>query len=257
MKTEKHENQIDTAELDSLNHSFSSADPQKIIIWALNKFQSKMSFACSFGLEDVYLIHLFSEIGYFPRIFFLDTGRLHPETYNTVDAIRNHYKISIETWLPNQDQVQMMTRNFGYNQMYHSIESRKECCRIRKIQPLYQALKNQQAWITGLRKEQSPTREKSRIIEYDNRHNHITKINPLINHTSDQIWRHIKRHKIPYNSLHDHNFPSIGCAPCTRAILPGEDIRAGRWWWEDQDSKECGLHDKKDRNISKHNGGKI
>jgi phosphoadenosine phosphosulfate reductase len=176
------------------------------------------------------------------RVFTLDTGRLNQETYDCMDAMRERYGIEIEVFFPNASSVEQMVRQNGLNLFYRSVEARKLCCDIRKVEPLNRALKNLDAWMTGLRREQAPTRTDLRKVEVDRGHNGMAKINPLIDWTFDQIWEYIRENNLPYNNLHDQGYPSIGCAPCTRAIKPGEDIRAGRWWWENPETKECGLH---------------
>jgi len=175
------------------------------------------------------------------QIFTLDTGRLFPETYSLIERTNNKYKTKIQIFFPDYHEVEQMVHEKGINLFYDSVENRKLCCSIRKTQPLQRALKNAEAWICGLRKEQSVTRQDLDVIEWD-ANNDLLKINPLINWTEKQVWDYIKTNHIPYNKLHDKGFPSIGCQPCTRAIEPGEDIRSGRWWWENPEHKECGLH---------------
>ena len=177
------------------------------------------------------------------RIFTLDTGRLFPETYNLIDNTNKHFGIKIEVLFPAYAQVENMVFSKGINLFYDSIENRKECCRIRKIEPLKRAFKGLDVWICGLRKDQSVTRFFSNTIEWDEA-NGLVKINPLINWTEKMVWEYIRTHHIPYNELHDKGFPSIGCQPCTRTVTSGEDIRSGRWWWEAPEHKECGLHQK-------------
>ncbi|MGH7340721.1 MAG: phosphoadenylyl-sulfate reductase, partial [Candidatus Rokuibacteriota bacterium] len=177
------------------------------------------------------------------RIFTLDTGRLHGETYALIDAIRDRHGISIEVFFPRADAVESMVRGHGVNLFYRSVENRTQCCRVRKVEPLGRALAGLDAWITGLRREQTVTRGKARKAEIDTDHDGLVKINPLVDWSSGDVWAYIRAHDVPYNALHDQGYPSIGCAPCTRPVAPGEDLRAGRWWWEqDSAAKECGLH---------------
>ncbi len=225
--------------------SFESTSTQEILTWALKEFHPKIALASSFGTEDVALIDMVVKIAPKARIFTLDTGRLPQETYDVMDKIRDKYKIQIETYFPEAASVERMVNEKGYNLFYHSIENRKECCGVRKVEPLKRALKGLKAWITGLRREQSVTRSDVAKVEIDDTHGGIYKINPLAEWTRQQVWDYIKKNGVPYNKLHDQGYLSIGCDPCTRAVKPGEDERAGRWWWERPDQKECGLHLKK------------
>jgi phosphoadenosine phosphosulfate reductase len=218
---------------------------EEVLIWADSTFGKRIALASSFGLEDVVLIDMWVKINPKAKIFTLDTGRLPQATYNVIEEIRQRYKVNIEFYFPDTKKVEEMLNKYGPNLFYNSVELRKLCCNIRKIEPLNQALKDLDAWICGLRREQSVTRTEVRKVEIDSAHNNIVKINPLADWTEDMIWDYIRKNNVPYNALHDKNYPSIGCAPCTRAVKPGEDIRAGRWWWEKPESKECGLHTKK------------
>ena len=219
-----------------------SRSAQEIIRWALETFGSKVALASSFGAEDVAIIDMLAKINPTARVFTLDTGRLNQETYDVMDKIREKYRVSIEIMFPKTDAVEQMVREKGLNLFYHSIENRKLCCRIRKVEPLNRALATVDAWITGLRREQVVTRASVKKVDLDKDHGGIVKINPLADWTWEQVMAYVKEHGVPYNVLHDQGYPSIGCAPCTRAIKPGEDFRAGRWWWEQPEQKECGLH---------------
>lgn len=225
-----------------MNLELGKSSPQEVLQWAVDRFFPRITLACSFGVEDVALVHMLTRLPQRARIFCLDTGRLHQETYDVLDQIRSKYDLEIEIYFPNHEAVEKMVREKGINLFYHSLENRLECCRIRKVEPLGRALSGMKAWITGLRRAQSVTRADLSKVEKDAAHGGIIKINPLIDWTDQQVWDYVKTHQIPYNRLHDQGFPSIGCAPCTRAIKPGEDIRAGRWWWENPQNKECGLH---------------
>ena len=198
--------------------------------------------ASSFGLEDVTLIHMFVSREAPVRYITLDTGRLHEDTYKTMETIRQKYGIKLETYFPKVDDVEALVRGKGFYSFRESIEERKYCCKIRKLEPLSRALAGAKGWVCGLRREQSPTRSQILNIERDEAHKNIYKFNPLTDWTFKDVWNYVKKHDIPYNPLHDQGFPSIGCAPCTRAVEPGEDGRAGRWWWESPEHKECGLH---------------
>lgn len=219
--------------------------PQEILKWADETFDNKVAIASSFGAEDVVLIDMMIKINPKARIFTLDTGRLPQETYNVIEEIHRRYKVNIEFFFPDTKKIEEMLDKYGPNLFYESVDLRKLCCNIRKVEPLNRALLKLDAWICGLRREQSVTRQEVKKLEIDTTHNSIIKINPLVDWTEQQVWDYIRENNVPYNALHDRNYPSIGCAPCTRAIKPGEDIRAGRWWWEKPESKECGLHCKK------------
>lgn len=218
---------------------------EEILKWAVENFSPKIALASSFGAEDVVLIDLLSKIAPGTRIFTLDTGRLNEETYDVMDRVRRKYGVSIETYFPEAAAIEALERQKGFYSFRESIENRKECCAIRKVEPLKRALSGLDAWVTGLRREQSVTREMVQKTERDEAHGGILKINPLADWTQDQVWAYIKKNAVPYNKLHDLGYPSISCAPCTRAVKPGEDLRAGRWWWENPEHKECGLHIKK------------
>ncbi len=220
-----------------------SLDAQDILKWAFERYHPKLALACSFQAEESVLIDLmYRQRGSDFRVFTLDTGRLNQETYDCMDAMRERYGVDIEVFFPDASRVEKMVRENGLNLFYRSVDARKLCCDIRKVEPLNRALKNLDAWMTGLRREQAPTRTDLRKVEIDASHGGMAKINPLIDWTYGQIWEYIRENNLPYNKLHDQGYPSIGCAPCTRAIEPGEDIRAGRWWWENPETKECGLH---------------
>jgi phosphoadenosine phosphosulfate reductase len=218
---------------------------QEILEWSDETFKYKVALASSFGAEDVVIIDIWTKINPKARIFTLDTGRLPQETYNVIEEIRQRYKVDIEFYSPDTKKIQGMLNKYGPNLFYESVDLRKLCCQVRKIEPLNRALGKLEAWVSGLRREQAVTRTQIKKVEIDESHNGIVKINPLADWRELQVWDYIKKNNVPYNALHDRNFPSIGCAPCTRAVKPGEDIRAGRWWWESPEQKECGLHLKK------------
>ena len=197
--------------------------------------------ASSFGAEDMVLTDLIARHRQPIAIFTLDTGRLPAETYDLIDRVRTHYGVPIQVYYPNTQAIETYVRDNGVNAFYNSVELRQSCCAIRKTEPLARALAGRSAWITGQRRAQSVTRGAVDLEEVDTAHA-ISKFNPLAEWSEGEIWSYLRDHKVPYNPLHDLGYPSIGCAPCTRAIHPGEDIRAGRWWWETADQKECGLH---------------
>lgn len=226
-------------------------DAQALLDWALAAFGSRLTLACSLGLEDVVLVDLLDaagkRAGLRPRAFVLDTGRLHPETHDTLAALQRRYDVAFEVYAPLAGDVEALVARQGVNGFYEGLEQRKACCGVRKVEPLGRALKGAGAWITGLRREQAPTRTGIPTIEPDPEHGGLLKLNPLAAWTLDEVWAYVKAHGVPYNPLHDRGYPSIGCAPCTRAVGPGEDLRAGRWWWERPEHKECGLHGRRER----------
>ncbi len=229
-----------------LNQRLKDAEPQEVLRYLLSEFGKKMVFATSLGAEDQVLIHMISEIDPSVTVFTLDTGRIFPETYDLIERTEGKYDIRIRILFPDRERVEEMVKERGINLFYRSIENRELCCQIRKNDPLKRALNDYDVWICGLRREQSRHRSVNELVEWDDQHQMI-KVNPLINWTSDQVWEFIKSHTIPYNVLHDKGYPSIGCQPCTRAVIPGEDFRSGRWWWEKSDHKECGIHRKPDK----------
>jgi phosphoadenosine phosphosulfate reductase len=213
----------------------------EILEWAVDAFGNKIALASSFGAEDVVIIDMLCKITNKPRVFTLDTGRLHQETYDLMDQIRSRYGISVEVYFPDAGRIEEMVRNYGINLFYNSADLRKMCCGIRKVEPLYRAMSGLSAWITGLRRDQNFTRRDIKKVEVDAEHTGITKVNPIADWSWENVWEYIRENSVPYNKLHDLGFPSIGCEPCTRAVKRGEDPRAGRWWWE-LGPKECGLH---------------
>jgi phosphoadenosine phosphosulfate reductase len=229
--------------IEKLNTALANADARKALDLVIKEFGGKIVFASSLGAEDQVITEMIAGIDKRVKIFTLDTGRLFPETYETLERTTNRYGMPIEVFFPNAEHVEAMVRSRGINLFYETVENRKLCCHVRKIEPLTRAFAGMDAWICGLRREQSVTRQDMKMVEWDDQ-NKLIKINPLIDWTETQVWHYIKEKNIPYNKLHDQGFPSIGCQPCTRAIQPGEDIRAGRWWWESPQNKECGLHKK-------------
>ncbi len=198
-------------------------------------------FASSLAAEDMVLTDLILKGGYDIGIFSLETGRLHKETLAMLDKVQQHYGYQIAVFKPQPDAVDGYVAQHGLNAFYDSVEMRKECCRIRKVEPLGRALLGKKAWVTGQRRAQAATRG-SLMVEEDDAAHFMTKFNPLADWSEEDVWQYIRDNGVPYNALHDQGYPSIGCEPCTRAIQPGEDVRAGRWWWENPESKECGLH---------------
>lgn len=221
-------------------------EKEKSLLQLMNELPNQykaITFATSMGAEDMVITHVLNKINSPIEIFTLDTGRLHQETYNLIAEINQNYSTQIKVYNPSSNDVENYVSEYGINDFYNSLESRKECCRVRKIEPLKRVLNGKDAWITGIRSEQSITRSDIKLIDRDSTFN-LDKISPLLDWTEDEVWACIKMNDIPYNKLHDHFFPSIGCEPCTRAISMGENVRAGRWWWENPENKECGLHKK-------------
>ena len=234
---------INLQELFDLNNRFQDASPEELLKYFLKEYKGRIALSSSLGIEDQALTKMVTDIDKEVTIFTLDTGRLFPETYNLIDKTNEHFGIKIKVLFPDAAAVEQMVQEKGVNLFYHSIEDRKLCCEVRKLQPLKKIFRTLDAWACGLRRSQSVTRTSIRPIEWDTDHN-IIKINPLFSWDEQQVWDYIKKHHIPYNPLHDQGFPSIGCQPCTRAVAAGEDIRSGRWWWEEPEHKECGLHKK-------------
>jgi phosphoadenosine phosphosulfate reductase len=206
-----------------------------------SRFPNEVVFSTSFGLEDQAITYLIASNKIPVKVFTLDTGRIFPETYTTWSRTVEKYGLSISAYYPETFSVQEFVTAKGPNSFYESVENRKQCCHIRKVEPLQRALKGNKIWITGIRAEQSNNRHDMPMLEWDEV-NQIIKFHPLLSWTWGQVKQYVSRNDVPYNPLHDKGFVSIGCAPCTRAIKPGEDFRAGRWWWEDNSKKECGLH---------------
>lgn len=215
--------------------------PERILAWAAAEYETDIVLASSFGAEDVVLIDMIQREQLPIPVITLDTGRLHEETYDAMERIRQRYGVSVRSYFPESDAVERLERESGFYSFRESLEARKACCGIRKVAPLMRALAGLAAWVTGLRRDQAVTRGDTPAVEWDAA-NGLVKVNPLVAWTEADVWAYIRTHDVPYNVLHDQGFPSIGCAPCTRAIRPGEDLRAGRWWWELPEYKECGLH---------------
>ncbi len=234
--------------LETYRKELAGKSGKEVLAWTLGTFESEsIAMATSFGAEDQVLTHMIAGSGYPVKLFSLDTGRLPEETYGTMQNTIDKYGISIELLFPRKESVETMVAKHGPNLFYRSVELRKECCRVRKIESLKNRLEGLSLWITGLRKEQSLTRRKQNVIEWDDKFG-LYKVSPLLTWSEKDIWNYIRTNSIPYNTLHDSGFPSIGCEPCTRAVVPGEDIRSGRWWWEDPKNRECGLHEPKPAN---------
>nr|WP_320051278.1 phosphoadenylyl-sulfate reductase [uncultured Desulfuromonas sp.] len=234
-----------TTSLDLYKHQLLEHDRvEQRLETIVNHLDLTVGFATSLGAEDQIITHLLAQQGAKIRIFTLDTGRLPAESYELLDRTQQRYpKLSIEVHFPRPELVEPMVAQHGINLFYTSVECRRQCCAARKLEPLQRALSGLNGWITGLRRSQSLTREDIEVAEWDEQHG-LIKFNPLFDWSEEQVWEFIRQNKVPYNFLHDKGYPSIGCAPCSRAIEKGEDIRQGRWWWENPEHKECGLHNR-------------
>lgn len=230
-------------DIDKLNRQFEGATPQELLAHFLKEYEGRIALSSSLSIEDQVLTHMIVSINPQTRIFTLDTGRLFPQTYKLIAQTNDAYHIKIEVFFPDYHEVQKMVREEGINLFYNSIESRHRCCAIRKLEPLGRAFRGLDAWICGLRHEQSVTRKDMHMIEWDEMHN-MLKLNPLIDWTEEDVCAFIRANGVPYNRLFDKGYPSVGCEPCTRAVPAGADPRSGRWWWEAPDKRECGLHQK-------------
>ncbi|MSQ33661.1 MAG: phosphoadenylyl-sulfate reductase [Dehalococcoidia bacterium] len=230
-------------ELGMLGDYFETRGAEAVLAWALERFHPRFALSSSFGAEDVAVIDMLWRLEPKARVVTLDTLRLPKATYEVIERVQDKYGIQVEVFRPEPGAVAEMVSQRGLNLMYESIENRKLCCHIRKVEPLERALLGLDAWGTGLRRDQATTRTEVKKIEPDAARPAKIKVNPIADWTSGQVWDYIRKNQVPYNALHDKGYPSIGCDPCTRAIKLGEDPRAGRWWWElDPTQKECGLH---------------
>lgn len=232
---------IDENTISRWNEEFKHKSPDEVIRFFLGFFKKRIALSTSLGLEDQVLTEMVSVINNKATIFTLDTGRLFPETYDLIARTSAKYNVHINVYFPDAQEVEQMVNEKGINLFFDSVENRKLCCAVRKLKPLAHALKDLDAWITGLRREQSETRNHLKTVEWDE-NNGLLKINPLIHWTEEEVLDYIDARNIPINPLHKKGYASIGCQPCTRAIEPGENMRAGRWWWENAEAKECGLH---------------
>ena len=220
-----------------------AAPAEEILTWAVENFHPRLALSASFGApEGMVLFHMLHQIEATSRVVLIDTGRLPQETHDLVDRMRDRYDKPIEVVFPEATEVAALVREQGMNGFYESPERRRECCRLRKVEPLRRYLADLDAYVTGLRREQNENRRNARKLEIDHGNGGIAKLNPLADWTQADVLAYVRRHDIPVNRLHVQGYPSVGCAPCTRAVPRGEDERSGRWWWEADDTKECGLH---------------
>lgn len=235
---------LEVTDIAALAEAYAQRYPRDILAFAIREYSPRVALSFS-GAEDVVLVDMAVKVGGKFRVFTLDTGRLHPETYRFLDKVREHYQVPIEAFFPQPEAVERLVREKGLFSFYR--DGHKECCGIRKVEPLRRALETADAWVTGQRRDQSPsTRAQIPVVQADptfaTNGRELVKFNPLANWTSQQVWAYIRENNVPYNPLHERGFVSIGCEPCTRPVLPGQHEREGRWWWEDETKKECGLH---------------
>jgi phosphoadenosine phosphosulfate reductase len=223
--------------------AFEGQSAEEILIWAIENFHPRLALSASFGApEGMALLHMMHRIEPTSRVFTLDTGRLPQATYDLIDRVRDRYDKAIEVLFPVAADVEAMVREHGMNLFYETVEKRQLCCRLRKVEPMNRYFVDLDAWVSGLRREQGVTRTDTRKVEIDTAHGGMVKLSPLADWTHDDVMKYVRTHDIPINRLHAQGYPSVGCEPCSRAIQPGDDIRAGRWWWENDDTKECGIH---------------
>lgn len=234
---------LDDWEAGELAVQYDDQEPEEVIRWALEAMAPERVAVCtSFQIDGMVILDMAWRINPDVRIFTVDTGRMPQETYEIIDRVREHYGITVEVYYPETRDVEKLVRENGINPFYKSVPLRLTCCDVRKVRPLVRVLNGLDGWVTGLRRDQWATRSNIRKIELDHDHGGIIKINPLADWTEEEVWDYVRANNVPYNQLYDRGYTSIGCAPCTRAIQPGEDARAGRWWWETGAPKECGMH---------------
>lgn len=233
---------IDLAEPALLDRLSARVQAARCLLREIASDFSPAGFASSLGAEDMVLTDLIVGDRLPIEIFSLDTGRLPPETYDLIAEVRKHYGLALRLYYPRHDLLEAWTHEHGINAFYESVELRKGCCFVRKVEPLQRALAGRKAWVTGMRAQQAATRDGLPLRSVDTANGGLQKFNPLAEWSEHEVWAYLKLNKVPYNALHDRFYPSIGCAPCTRPVTPGEDVRAGRWWWENPQSRECGLH---------------
>ena len=233
---------LDPARVGQLALQFDLEPPEAVIGWALGRWHSRVAVCTSFQAEGMVILDMAWRINSSVRVFTVDTGRLPQETYEVIERVRDRYGLAVEVYCPDAPQVEAMVRRHGPNLFYTSVDARLLCCQIRKVEPMRRALAGLGAWITGLRREQGASRVAISKIEIDHGLGGLSKINPLCDWTYQEVWDYIRAHDVPYHPLYEQGYTSIGCAPCTRPTQQGDDLRAGRWWWEQDTPKECGIH---------------
>jgi len=229
-------------EAEQLDIQFDLKPPEAVIAWALERWHFRIALCTSFQAEGMVILDMAWRINPNVQVFTIDTGRLPQETYDIIEQVRDRYGIEVKVYFPDAHQVEAMVQDHGPNLFYRSVEGRLLCCHMRKVEPIQRALSGLDAWITGLRREQGASRANIHKIEIDHEHGGLAKINPLGNWSHEEVWDYIRTYRVPYHILYDQGYTSIGCAPCTRPTQAGEDPRAGRWWWEENVPKECGIH---------------
>ncbi|MCL5947262.1 MAG: phosphoadenylyl-sulfate reductase [Chloroflexi bacterium] len=239
---EEERDLLDEYEAGELAVQLDSEEPQEVIRWSLERFGSRVAVCTSFQIDGMAILDMAWRIDPSVRVFAVDTGRMHPETYALIEKVREHYQLDIEIYYPDGTELSQFVTQFGVNAFYRSVPLRLRCCEIRKVRPLLRVLNTLDAWVTGLRRDQWASRSNIRKVEIDHDHGGILKVNPLADWTEEEVWDYIRKHAVPYNTLYDQGYTSIGCTPCTRPTITGEDKRAGRWWWEHNAPKECGMH---------------
>jgi phosphoadenosine phosphosulfate reductase len=237
-----HPARLDEREIVEVADAFEHRPPQDLLRWAIERFGSGLAIATSFQADGMVLLDMACRIEPRVRVVTVDSGRLHQETYDLMERVRERYQIEIEVFYPDTDALQSFVRLNGVNAFYRSTSLRRGCCEIRKVEPLRRALAGYAAWVSGQRRDQSATRQYVRKLESDLTCEGLIKLNPLADWTEGEVWDYLRANDVPYNALYDQGYTSIGCAPCTRPTQPGEDPRAGRWWWEQDTPKECGIH---------------
>ncbi|HEY7030338.1 MAG TPA: phosphoadenylyl-sulfate reductase [Thermomicrobiales bacterium] len=233
---------LDKSEVDELAEVFEDRSPQELLRWAIDRFGLRLAISTSFQTDGMVLLDMAWRIDPGIRVVTVDSGRLHQETYDLMEEVRDRYGIQIEVFYPETAALQEFVQTNGINPFYRSTPLRRSCCDIRKVEPLKRALAESDAWISGQRREHSATRQGVRKLEIDRTCDGRLKLNPLADWSEDRVWDYVRANDVPYNALYDRGYTSIGCAPCTRPTEPGEDPRAGRWWWEQDTPKECGIH---------------
>lgn len=229
-------------EVKRLNDEFEGSSPREVLEWASRNLGSGVALATSFQIQGMALLDMLVRTDPRARVFTLDTGRLPSQTYELMDRVRDRYGVNVEVLFPDKAEVEEMVARHGVNLFYKSVENRRLCCQVRKTNPLNGFLRTLDAWISSIRADQTEQRAGARKFEIDYLHGRMLKINPILDWTIERVWDYVRENDVPYNELHDMGYPSIGCAPCTRAVKEGDDPRAGRWWWERGSDKECGIH---------------
>ncbi|MGE0544938.1 MAG: phosphoadenylyl-sulfate reductase [Dehalococcoidia bacterium] len=233
---------LDERETAALAAELDGREPQEVLRWGIERFGNRLAICTSLQADGMAILDMARRINPTVRVFTIDTGRMPAETYELMDQVRDRYGIALEVYYPDATELEDFVRREGVNAFYRSVPLRLGCCEIRKVNPLNKVLASLDAWVTGLRRDQSSTRAAVRAVEIDHDHGSLVKLNPLAGWTEAQVWEYIRANDVPTSALYEQGYTSIGCAPCTRPTTAGEDPRAGRWWWEFDAPKECGIH---------------